>query len=954
MRVIATGFAVVLVVLGVFLVRPAPVVDLDRKVCDLLAGWAGPGEPSGRVVIVEIDEKSLAQFGRWPWPRDLVSLIARSILDHGASLVVLDMMFPQEDRSTTRTTEGFGRARSGTNDEVLAEALSGKPAVVGYAFRFDRDTAGPSACSVASLPLAVASPKDPWGAAFFHATGAVCSVPAISRAAAANGFLNAAPDSDGKTRRIPLVIESGGRYYPSLALAALNVYRPVSTMLLATDAGGARRLRLDRQAVPLEGPSFLRLRFRGARRSFAYVPVADVLAGRTPAEMLRGKIAIVGGSAQGLQNPVVTPVDPLFPDVEIQATAIDNLLQGDSFRRPGDALFWELALALLAGLVSAFVLAALRSLWGASITVGIGAVAWTGCAFVLSSTGMLFSPLAATAALACNLPVLTLLNYLQEKRRADRTRRQLVSTAQLSREVLRESESRYQRLVENVNDAVVVDDVEGRLLFANRRFREWFGLEDRDIRDVVLEDWVAPEWRLEVRARHDRRMRGETVPDHFEFEGIRRGGTRIWIEALVTTVEEAGRITGSQSALRDITERKRIAAQYLQAQKMESVGRLAGGMAHDFNNLLTVINGYSAMLLEELGPPDQARAGLLEIRKAGEHAAELTQKLLAFSRKQLIQPKALELNLLVAESEIMFGRLIGEDIELIARLGAGLGQVMADAGQLHQVLMNLVVNASDSMPNGGKVVIETKNVEVDADFASRVPELAVGSYVYIGVTDTGTGMSDQVKQHLFEPFFTTKEPGKGTGLGLATIHGIVHQSRGWIGVTSELGEGTTFHIYLPRIEPELLERHGASAPAAVLRGSETVLVVEDQDAVRRLASTILEGQGYRVFQASSGPDAIALAERYPKTIHLLLTDVVLPLMDGRVLADKLRAVRPEIAVLYMSGYTNEKIAQSGVLDCNSGYLPKPFTPDALAAKVRETLASGNPAGDGGYLTEGSS
>ena len=954
MRILATGSVVVLVVLGIFVARPAPVADLDRKACDLLTGWAGPGEPSGRVVIVEIDENSLAQFGRWPWPRDFVGLVARSVLDHGASTVVLDMMFPQEDRTTTRTTEGLGPARSGTHDEVFAEALSGKPAVVGYTLRLDRDTAGPSACSVASLPLVVASPKEPGGPAFFHATGAVCSVPAISQAAAANGFLNAAPDSDGKTRRIPLVIESGGRYYPSLALAALNVYRPVSTMQLATDARGAWRLRLDRRAVPLEGPSFLRMRFRGARRSFAYVSVADVLAGRAPGETLRGKIAIVGGSAQGLQNPVVTPLDPLFPDVEIQATAIDNLLQGDSFRRPGDALFWELALALLAGLISALLLAKLHSFWGALITVGMAAAAWTGCAFVLSSTGMLFSPLAATATLACNLPVLTLLNYLREKRRADRTQRQLISTTQLSREVHRESESRYQRLVENVNDAVVMDDVEGRMLFANRRFREWFGLEDRDIRDVILEDCVAPEWRLEVRDRHDRRMRGEAVPDHFEYEGIRRGGTRIWIEALVTTVEEAGRITGSQSALRDITERKRMAAQYLQAQKMETVGRLAAGVAHDFNNLLTVINGYSDMLLEELGPPDQARAGLLEIRKAGEHAAELTQRLLAFSRKQLVQPKALDLNLVVVEAEKLFGRLIGEDIELITRLGAGVGQVMADAGQLHQVLMNLVVNAHDSMPNGGKVIIETKNVEVDADFVSRLPELAVGSYVYLGVTDTGTGMSDQVKQHLFEPFFTTKAPSKGTGLGLATVYGIVHQSAGWIGVTSELGEGTTFHIYLPHIKSDSLEQPGASAPAPALGGSETVLVVEDQDAVRRLVSTILEGQGYRVIQASNGPDAIALAERYPKTIHLLLTDVILPLMDGRVLADKVRTTRPEIAILYMSGYTDERISQSGVLDRNSAYLPKPFTADALAAKVRETLADRNPAGDGGRLMEGSS
>jgi len=293
MRVNVAGLAVVLVVLGIFLVRPAAVADLDHKVCDLLTGWAGPGKPSGRVVIVGIDEKSLTQFGRWPWPRDIVAQITRNILDQGAAAIVLDMMFPQDDGRTSRSFEGFGPLRSGTNDEKLAEALSGKPAVIGFTLSFEPYTSGPSACSVPSLPLVVTSPREPGKAAFFQATDIICSVPAISRAAAASGFLNAAPDSDGKVRRLPMVIESGGRYYPSLALAALNVYRPVSTLQLATDARGARRLRLGERDIPVEGPSFLRLRFRGARQTFAYIPAADLLAGRAPAEMLRGKIVVI-------------------------------------------------------------------------------------------------------------------------------------------------------------------------------------------------------------------------------------------------------------------------------------------------------------------------------------------------------------------------------------------------------------------------------------------------------------------------------------------------------------------------------------------------------------------------------------------------------------------------------------------------------------------------------------
>jgi PAS domain S-box-containing protein len=945
MRVIAAGSAVVLVVIALFLVRPVPVVNLDSKVCDLLTAWAGPGKASGRVVVVEIDEASLAEFGGWPWPRDLLARITREILNRGAATVVFDMMFPQEDRRPPRSTGRMGEAPLGTNDEVFANALSDKPTVVGYTLRFDRDDAGSSPCSVQTLPLAMVGPRQSGEASYFRAAGALCSVPQISRAAAGNGFLNASPDTDGKMRRVPLVMEYANRYYPSLAFAALNVNHGVAAMELATDAHGASRLRLDSRAVPLEGPALLRLRFRGARRTFPYVSVSGVLGGRLPAEMLRGKIAIVGGSALGLEHEVVTPTDAMFPDVEVQATAIDNLLQGDAFHLPGDAHLWELALALLVGLTSTFLLAAVRSLWGALITLGMAAGVWTGCALALSATGTLFSPLPATAVLGCNLSVLTLLNYLQEKSRADRTEQQLVSTTEHSREVLEESESRYQRLVENVNDAIIMDDIEGRLVFANRRFREWFGFEDRNIRDVILEDYVAPEWRSELRDRHDRRMRGEAVPDHYEYEGVRPDGTRLWIEALVTNVEEDGRTTGTQAALRDITERKRIEAQYLQAQKMESVGRLAGGVAHDFNNLLTVINGYSELLLVRLGPEDPSRASVEQILEAGEQAAEMTQKLLAFSRKQLIQPRALDLNLVVAEAEKLFRRLIGEDIELITQLSPDLGQVMADPGHLHQILMNLVVNARDSMPQGGKIVIETKNVEVVGNSAARSPDLAAGSYVYLGVTDTGIGMSKEVKQHLFEPFFTTKAPGMGTGLGLATTFGIVQQSGGWIGASSEVGQGAAFHIYLPRIVPDLEERPRPGPPAAALRGSETVLVVEDQDAVRQLVCNILEGCGYRILEASSGPDAIRLAQGYPDAIHLLLADVVLPLMNGRVLAEEMRASRPGIKVLYVSGYTEDMIGRHGVLDSHQAYLQKPFTPEALAAKVRETLADGGIQGE---------
>ena len=660
-------------------------------------------------------------------------------------------------------------------------------------------------------------------------------------------------------------------------------------------------------------------------------------------DIFRDKIVIVGGSALGLPNPMVTPFDNLFPSVEVQATAIDNLLQGDSFNRPAGLQVWELVLAMLAGVSATFLLVRVRSQWSTLLIPGIAVGTWAGCALLLSGSGLLFSPLPVTAVLASSFPVVTLLNYLVEKRRTAQAERQLASAQEHTREMLREGELRYERLVENVNDAIIIDDERGHLVFANRRFRQWFGLEGKDIREVVLEDYVAPEWRATLRDQHERRMNGGSVPDHYEYEGIRPGGTRIWIEALVTNLEEDGRIVGTQAALRDITERKRMEAQYLQAQKMEGLGRLAGIVAHDFNNLLTVINGYSDILLT--GPADQNayRRCLMEIRSAGERAKDLTRNLLTFSRKQLAQPKALDLNALVAEAEKMFARLIGEDIELITELTPELGQVMADHGQVHQILMNLLVNARDAMPRGGKVVIQTRNVEVDADFVRRHPGFETGFYVCLAVTDNGTGITDEVKQHLFEPFYTTKEPGKGTGLGLATIYSIVQQSAGRIDVTTKLGEGTTFHIYLPRVRTERSAQYGVSVLVTARQGSETVLIVEDSEAVRRYTSAVLENAGYCVLLAATGADALALSEHFSGTIDLVLTDLVLPQMNGRELAEKLELARPGVKILFMSGYSQEMIGSRGIIAKDVAYLPKPFSPDELTAKVREVLGNSKTA-----------
>jgi len=384
-------------------------------------------------------------------------------------------------------------------------------------------------------------------------------------------------------------------------------------------------------------------------------------------------------------------------------------------------------------------------------------------------------------------------------------------------------------------------------------------------------------------------------------------------------IRERARTRQTEEALRQSQER------YMQAQKLESIGRLAGGVAHDFNNLLTVINGYSDLVFHDLPEQSPLRQQIDQVRKAGARAADLTHQLLTFGRKQVGRPVVVNLNSLVRDAEKMLGRLMGEDIQLITELDPSLGLVMVDPGHIHQVLMNLAVNARDAMPQGGALVIETANTELDRR-----------EVVQLTFRDTGAGMDESTLKNIFEPFFTTKGPNKGTGLGLATVYGIVQQSQGRIDVASQPGKGTTFRIFLPRVEGEAAEVPAVSS-ARRTQGSETILVVEDQEEVREFLVKALTERGYRVLQASDGPKALELSRGHTAAIHVLLTDVILPGMNGRELADQFRTAHPTVRVLYTSGYTQDVIADRGVLHRDVAYISKPYTADEIAAKVREAI-----------------
>ena len=539
-----------------------------------------------------------------------------------------------------------------------------------------------------------------------------------------------------------------------------------------------------------------------------------------------------------------------------------------------------------------------------------------------------------------------------EERVEERTAELSTAVAALEEEVaerrrveeqLREGQELFKAFMDNSPAVAFMKDEDGGYVYANatfeRRFNltagDWFGKTDLDL-------WPE-EVARQLRENDVAVLSAGSASEMVEAMPTPGGIHRDWLSLKFPMGDAGGRRFLAGMAV-DITERRQAEAalreseeQLRQAQKLEAVGRLAGGVAHDFNNLLTAITGYGQLALRRLGPDDPLRRHLEEIIKAGDRAASLTRQLLAFSRKQILQPKVLDLNAIVADMDSMLRRLIGEDINVLTVLGVELGCVEADAGQMEQVIMNLAVNARDAMPAGGKLTIATANVELSEDYSRTHLPVRPGRYVMLAVSDTGEGMDAETQARIFEPFFTTKEAGKGTGLGLSTVYGIVKQSGGNIYVYSEVGQGTTFKIYLPRVdaEPDLPEV--TNSPAASARASETLLIVEDNEGVRGLLREVLEGEGYRVLESASGSEALETCREYEGDIHVMLTDVVLPGLSGREIAEHASRLSPGMKVIFMSGHTDESIVHHGVLDPGVQFLEKPFTPDALLRKVRWVL-----------------
>jgi len=505
-----------------------------------------------------------------------------------------------------------------------------------------------------------------------------------------------------------------------------------------------------------------------------------------------------------------------------------------------------------------------------------------------------------------------------------------------SQAALRASEASYSALVQQAPLGIYRSTASGRFVSANAALARILGYDSPEqllTLDMAHDVYADPE---ERRRLVEQDTYTDKVYDELEATWKKKDGSRIRVQLSVrASRDQEGSVEFYEAFVRDITAQRQLEAHLAQAQKMEAIGRLAGGVAHDFNNLLTVILSYSDLLLENLPEGSSTGEDIGQIRKAAQGASELTRQLLAFSRQQVLEPKVVDLNVAVTGIERLLARVLREDIQLRCALAADAGTVRVDPGQLEQVIMNLAVNARDAMPSGGRLTVETANVDLDAAYMEAHPLAAPGRYVMLAVTDTGMGMDAATQARIFEPFFTTKEAGKGTGLGLATVQGIVQQSGGFIWVYSEPNHGTCFKIYLPRVDEPVSET--ASAAAETTGGTETILVVEDVATVRAVTRRMLERYGYRVLEAADGEAAIRLAAKFGEPIHLLVTDVVMPNLGGRDLAEAFAKTHPNTKVLFMSGYTDDAVVRHGILQEDIAYLQKPFTPESLARKVRAVL-----------------
>lgn len=954
--IIASGIVISLVISVVYLFPPPLVLSINNRTMDVVMSFSEKGAGSGSVVIVDIDEESLARYGQWPWPRYRLSQLLGKIADSGASSIALDMILAEPDRTSPKNWKssvdgdlGYKVDTSGIpaekmdHDRHLAEALAKGPYVLGYEFLF-RDSAKTNGdCGLHPLRIGEAGGRlaNDMHGGFFSATGVVCNRKLFSDAVTGSGFLNATPDSDGILRRAPLVIRFGDRIFPSFSMAALMKWRDIGRIYIGRTAGGSMNLVAGGATIPIDRQGNMIVNF-SRTVPVPRVSARAILDGTATRKSLAGRIALVGPSAAGLDQFLQTAASPVYSHLDLHAQVLENLITARTVDRPGIFPAWEAAIAIFLAVATCMAIARLGISGSVAVAAAGLAVAWGGSALALRANGSLFSPLLPTVLVTLNYAVLTIFkewkNHLAARDVAD-------STLLL----LRSSEKKLNSIIKAVPDIIFRLDPSGRITFISPAISKYTDSPERLIGQPIF-DLVAPEdlakaqhrlneKRTGERATHDLEVRlllphkqDSTVEDVGYFsvsaEGIYRNDTPCTAEFI-----------GTQGIIRDITEQKRLEERLLHAKKMEAIGNLAAGVAHDLNNILAGLVTYPDLLVLDLPESSPMRDKIAVIQRSGQKAAAIVQDLLTLARRGVKVGEPVNMNSIISDyigsPEYAASIRYHPNVTLSTDLAPDLMNVKGSRVHLSKAIMNVLNNAAESMPAGGRIRVSSCNRYLDTSLR-LYEEIPAGEYVCVSVSDEGVGIAAEDREKIFEPFYSKKSMQRsGSGLGMTVIWATVKDHEGYIDLQSREGEGTRIDFYLPATREQsdaVVRRIGLEEYV----GTEHVLLVDDMREQLEIASNMLSKLGYAVDTAGSGEDAVEYLKQ--NSVDLVVLDMIMPGgMDGLETYRRIREIHPGQRAIITSGYSeSERVKMLQEIGAGA-YVQKPYTLEKFGIAVRREL-----------------
>jgi PAS domain S-box-containing protein len=966
------GVLITVIMAVIYIWQPTFLVFLNHKTYDTLLRFVGQPEPSGQVVIVDVDEHSVSRYGQWPWPHYRLARLFKAISDLGASAVAVDFLLSEPDRTSLSVIKKEMARELGVNiklkgiksahqdnDRLLAEALKDGPFILGMKFKF-LQAASQASDSCALKPLTVikrAQASDsPALHSCYQARDVVCSVSVLEEAAKRQGFLNVGLDSDGVLRRAPLLIEYQDRLYPSLALAAYLQSRGLNQLMVHLSELGASAVQIRDNLIPVDARSNLLINYRDSESAFTPVSAADLLEGKVPKENIDGKLVVVGISAAGLKDLQSTPFSADTTGLMIQANLLDNLIQRDYLSSPAYTPGLELALVALCGVFSAWFFTRLQAVGNLVLLSGGATLLFGFSALSLKQYGLYWSPLWPLLTLAANFSLLNLARFWREERQVKSRTLELaetvtalrkeVSERELAEEARAISEERFRVLSEESPLGISVVDQYGRYEYLNPTFERMFGYTLSEI--TTGKDW----FRLAFPSHEQRK---EAIAAWIEDLSTEQAGTSKFRTFEVTCKDGSKKTilfrpvtlpNAKQFILyEDITERlmaeqemRLLEEKLYQSQKMEALGVLAGGIAHDFNNVLQAISGYVQLISAEKSTSKISRERLHKVGQSADRAAGMIRQLMTMARKVETRSETVDLNQEIEQTVGVLEHTLPRMISIRTNLDKRLKFIDGDPGQVEQVLFNLATNASHAMPKGGELSLSTYNTRLTEEDCKTLPGLEPGEYVQLEVKDSGLGMDENTREHIFEPFFTTKPSGIGTGLGLSTVYGIVTSHGGHILCKSVPDQGTTFIIYFPALSAkDQLTPEQTFEPAEIEGGNETVLVVDDEEPILESCQEALESVGYQVITASSGEQALEIYQNDLQDVGMVILDLNMPGMGGLKCLEAMLDIHPHAKIMIATGYADQDIEERIMSLGGKQLIGKPYRFSDLLATVRSVL-----------------